>query len=445
MHDTIFALATAPGRAGVAVMRLSGPAAGAALAQLAGTARFPPRRAVLARFRNPVSGELLDEGLALWFPGPSSFTGEDVAELHLHGSRAVVAEVAETLAALPGLRPAEAGEFTRRAFDNGRLDLTAVEGLADLIAAETAAQRRMALRQLGGELGALYDRWRERLVRALAHCEAAIDFPEDDLPDELVASVSPIVGEVAAEIAAHLDDDRRGEMLREGCQVAVLGAPNVGKSSLVNAIARRDVAIVSDTAGTTRDVIEVRLDLGGYPVTIADTAGLRATADAVEREGVRRALARADTADIRLLVADATLWPDLDSETAAQLHVEGEFLLVLNKIDCARAPWTGRFGDIPVWGVSARTGMGISAVLRELETRVSRRLDVGGPPALTRLRHRGALAACVAALDRATTAPLPELIAEDLRMAVGALGRITGRVDVEDLLDVIFRDFCIGK
>lgn len=445
MDDTIFALATAPGRAGVAILRLSGTAAGDALVRLTGAGLPAPRRAVLARFRDPASGDLLDEGLALWFPAPASFTGEDVVELHLHGSRAVIADVIDALASLAGLRPAEAGEFTRRAFDNGRLDLTAVEGLADLVAAETAGQRRLALRQLGGELGALYDAWRDRLVRALAHYEAAIDFPEEDLPDDLAASVLPAVAAVAAEIGRHLDDGHRGERLREGCHVAVLGAPNVGKSSLVNALARRDVAIVSDIAGTTRDVIEVRLDLGGYPVTVADTAGLRETGDAVEQEGVRRALSRAAASDIRLLVVDAAAWPALDPATAAQAGAPGDVLLLANKVDAVSAPPPAAWNGIPVWPVSARTGAGLDAVLHELETRVSRQLEVAGAPALTRVRHRRALEACVDALVRAVGADAPELVAEDLRLAVQALGRITGRVDVEDLLDVIFRDFCIGK
>ena len=270
--ETIFAEATAPGLAGVAMVRLSGPAAGTALKRLSG-ALPPARLARRARLRDPATGEVLDDALVLWFPAPHSFTGENVAELQLHGGRAVVAGVLEALGGLDGLRPAEPGEFSRRAFVNGKMDLTAAEGLADLVAAETAAQRRQALRQLDGELGRLYDGWRERLMGALAHAEAAFDFADEELPNDLFASVQEVTDRVAVEIAAHLDDERRGERLRAGVSVAIIGPPNAGKSSLLNRLAQRDVAIVTEIAGTTRDVIEVHLDLAGAPVVVADTAG----------------------------------------------------------------------------------------------------------------------------------------------------------------------------
>ena len=259
------------------------------LRQLTGTPPGPPRQAITARIRAPDSDETIDQGLVLWFPGPHSFTGEDVAEFHVHGGRAVVAALIDALAGLPGLRPAEPGEFTRRAFENGKLDLTQVEGLADLINAETAAQRRQALRQLDGALGALYDDWRERSSRALAHFEAAIDFPDENLPDGVHdVALHNILG-IKNAILQHLDDNQRGERLRDGIYVAIVGAPNVGKSSLLNLLVRREAAIVSAVAGTTRDVIEVHLDLAGYPAIVADTAGLRDTGDEIETEGVRRA------------------------------------------------------------------------------------------------------------------------------------------------------------
>jgi tRNA modification GTPase len=436
--ETIFALSTVPGRAGIAVVRVSGPDIYGALAAL-GLPPPPPRRATRARLRDRASGEVIDDGLVLFFPAPASFTGEDVAELHLHGSRAVVVAVLEILGRLPGLRMAEPGEFTRRAFENGKLDLTAAEGLADLVAAETAAQRRQALRQLGGELGRIYDSWRAELLRALAHVEAEIDFPEEGLPEDLHAVVRGAAGRLAGSIAEHLADDRRGERLRDGLSVAIVGPPNVGKSSLLNALARREAAIVSATAGTTRDVIELHLDLGGYPVVLADTAGLREAGDEIEAEGVRRARARAEGADLRLVVVDAR-------HAAADLAAlgpiaEGDAVVVANKRDLAPA------AALPerALPLSVATGEGMPGLIELLGREVGARLATGNAPVVTRARHRAALEACLAALRRALTASLPELMAEDLRLAARALGRITGRVDVEDVLDVIFREFCIGK
>jgi tRNA modification GTPase len=444
VRNTIFALATAPGRAGIAVLRLSGPVAGAALAACAGAVP-PPRQARRARFRDPATGEAIDDGLALFFPAPRSFTGEDVAELHVHGSRAVVAALIEALTRLPELRLAEPGEFTRRAFENGKLDLTAVEGLADLVAAETAAQRRQALRQLGGELGRLYEAWRERLLRALAYVEAEIDFPEEGLPSEIWQRVRAEAAILEAEIGAHLADGRRGERLREGVSVAIIGPPNAGKSSLMNALARRDVAITAASAGTTRDVIEVALDLGGYPVVLADTAGLRGSPDAVEAEGVRRARARAAGADLKLVVLDATK----PTEAAALAGlIDGSALVIANKIDLRpsdEAVWADTLGGGRASRLSVATGEGMNELLGRLEAAVAERIAPGAAPMITRARHRAALQDCRAALDGFARANLPELAAEDLRQAARALGRITGRVDIEDMLDIIFREFCIGK
>lgn len=443
MIPTIFALATAPGRAGVAVVRVSGPASGDALAALTGKPLPAPRMATLVRLRVPKTGEALDDALVLRFTAPRSFTGEDVVELHLHGGRAVVAGVVEALSALPGLRVAEPGEFTRRAFENGKLDLTEAEAVADLVDAETSAQRRQALRQMEGALGKLYDGWRERLTRSLAHIEADIDFPDEDLPSGVSDAARPVLDTLAAEIDAHLDDRGRGERLREGLHIAIIGAPNAGKSSLLNALARREAAIVSAHAGTTRDVIEVHLDLGGYPVVLADTAGLReAAADEVEEEGIRRALDRAARADVKVAVFDATALPALDPATIALL--DKDTVVVLNKTDVVDAvvPTVGGWEAV---AVSARTGAGLHELERRLTAFTADRLAGNGAPALTRARHRSALEECRDALRRALTAPLPELMAEDVRLASRALGRITGRVDVEDLLDVIFRDFCIGK
>ncbi len=443
---TIYALASGAGPAGIAVVRLSGPESKTALEALCASVP-PPRRATRVEIRDPAGGEKLDDGLALWFPGPASFTGEDTVELHVHGGRAVVDGVLAALGAQPGLRLAEPGEFTRRAFENGKMDLTAAEGLADLVAAETAAQRRQALRQLGGELAELYESWRDRLIHGLAHLEATIDFSDEDLPERLADEVFRNLAGLATEIAAHLADNRRGERLRDGIHVAIVGPPNVGKSSLLNLLARRDAAIVSETAGTTRDVIEVHLDIGGYPLVVADTAGLRESADDIEREGVRRARLRAEDADLRLILIDAAAWPEIDP-AAADL-IDQESLLVINKVDLVAPKQPLSIGAIEALPISAVTGDGIEALLAVLGARLTERIGDAAQPALTRARHREALEDCRHSLQRALSAAersdRPELVAEDLRLAARALGRITGRVDVEDLLDVIFRDFCIGK
>jgi tRNA modification GTPase len=441
--DTIYALSSATGRAGVAVVRLSGPNAMAALRQIAVGELPAPRQAALRQLRHPRTRVDLDQGIVLAFPAPSSFTGEDVAELHIHGGRAVVRSVLEALASCEGLRPAEPGEFTRRAFEHGKLDLTAAEGLADLVNAETEAQRRQALRQLRGELGALYDRWRHELMHALAHIEAYIDFPEDELPASLAEQTKATLSAVSAEIGRHLRDKRRGERLRDGISVVILGPPNVGKSSLLNALAGRPAAIVAAKAGTTRDVIEVQLDLAGYPVTVADTAGLRETQDEVELEGVKRAKARAGEADIKILMTDGSNYQHIAPEMADL--ADDDALFAINKCDLLDHPPKTILCGRPTFPISARTGAGLDSLLAALTEAVVERAGLSETPALTRERHRLALNDCMECLARALAAPAAELLAEDLRLAVRAIGRITGRVDVEDLLDIIFREFCIGK
>ncbi len=379
-------------------------------------------------------------GLLVWFAGPESFTGEDVAEFHVHGGRAIVDAMLASLARVAGLRLAQPGEFTRRAVEHGKFDLTAAEGLGDLIAAETDAQRRQALRQYDGALADLYEGWRTKLIEQAAWIEASIDFAEEELPDDVFARARGAIDAIIGEIARHVDDGGRGEIIREGLRIALIGPPNAGKSSLLNALARRDVAIVSEVPGTTRDVIEVKLDLGGYPVVVADTAGLRETGDAIEVEGVRRALDRARTAELVVLVLDgqSDVRPALTPDVEAKLC-----LTVWNKIDLATHE--AREGEI---SISAKTGEGIDIFVAALTGGVSAIADAQSEsPPLTRARHREALLEAKDALLRALKAPdgQPELMAEDVRLSLRSLGRITGRVDVEDLLDVIFRDFCIGK
>lgn len=433
MTDTIYAPATAPGRAAVAVVRLSGPDAGRVLYALAG--RLPaPRRAALRRLRDG-EGALLDEALALWFPGPGSYTGEDSVELHLHGGPAVLAGVLQRLDGL-GLRLAEPGEFTRRAFENGRLDLAQAEGVADLIEAETAAQRRQALDQLGGRLSGVQARWRAALIEALAVFEAAVDFPDEEIPADVAMRAAPILRPLIADLQAAALETQRGERVRTGYRIALMGPPNAGKSTLLNALARREAAIVTATAGTTRDIIEVPLVLAGYKVILADTAGLRDTVDEIEAEGVRRAKAWGAEADLRLWLVDGAA-----PQAAPEVGLEAADIILVTKRDLGDGgdpsvgrPFSARLAEDLAW---------LEAILAE---RVAADLGGAEPPAATRLRHRDLLEAAIGRLERAADPQAePELAAEDVRLAARALDRITGRIGAEDVLDRVFASFCIGK
>ncbi|HEY6022945.1 MAG TPA: tRNA uridine-5-carboxymethylaminomethyl(34) synthesis GTPase MnmE [Pseudolabrys sp.] len=493
-RETIFALSSGRPPAAIAVVRISGPKAGEALKLLIG--RIPAaREAALARVRG-YDGEMIDQALALWFPAPHSETGEDVAELQLHGGRAVVAAVLSALARIEGLRPAEAGEFTRRAFENGKLDLTAVEGLADLVMAETEGQRRQAFRQMTGALGNRAESWRSQLIQALALVEARIDFADEaDVPQDLVTPALQIARTLEGEIASALADGGRGERLREGLVVAIAGPPNAGKSTVLNRIAKREAAIVSPYAGTTRDVIEVHLDLGGLPVTLLDTAGIRETDDPVEREGVRRAHNRAAGADLVLWVVDVNDPASGRSSGTEENAKRGSSptwairgtpptWVIRNKIDIRQTDSVRNESfkqkiernelihhinkplNVEVNGIlrrkdelkfnknefefdiSAVTGEGFDQLLNELQHFAETFLGGAESALVTRERHRSALEATLAALRRVLASDLAgreDLLAEELRTATTALARLTGRVDVEDILDVIFRDFCIGK
>ncbi|KAL1022849.1 hypothetical protein UPYG_G00033270 [Umbra pygmaea] len=479
--ETIFALSSGHGRCGVALVRVSGPASSMVLRNMAGLTQILPipRTALLRRITDPHSKELLDRGLVLWFPGPHSFTGEDSAEFHIHGGPAVITAVLQALGSLKGVRPAEPGEFTRRAFHAGKLGLTEVEGLGDLIHAETEAQRRQALRQMDGELGRLYQDWSSRLKRCLAHVEAFIDFSEDELIEDGVLNlVESSMLQLQTEIERHLRDERRGERLRSGVQVVIAGATNAGKSSLLNTLCQRPAAIVSPMAGTTRDVVETSLDIGGFPVILSDTAGLRDAQDSVEREGIRRARERVEQADLTLVVVDSNQLPpdprnapaflqehlstvlprpSLEHPEAGTEAASDRILLVLNKSDLVAGGKQERIerelagcpAVPPACFLSCNTFTGLGAFLAVLQSRVNTLCGdpLSGAPTLTQARHRAHLQHSVQALSQYHQYRTQDLAlaAEGIRLALTHIGRITGRVGAEEILDIIFRDFCIGK
>lgn len=426
--DTIFAQATAPGKAGVAIVRLSGPESRTAVAALCGD--IPkPRVAALRKLRGE-SG-YIDEALVLVFEKGASFTGEDVAEFQVHGSTAVVGSLMKELSRIDGLRPAEAGEFTRRAMENGQLDLAQVEGLADLIEAETEVQMRQAQRVLAGELGQKADVWRKKLIRAAALLEATIDFVDEDVPFDVRPEVSDLLQQVMDALGREVAGVKAAERVRAGFEVAIVGAPNVGKSTLLNALAGRDAAITSDLAGTTRDVIEVRMDLAGLPVTLLDTAGVRDTKDHVERIGVARAKERALGADLRVFLIDPENGPVFDP-------LDGDIVCI------GKADVTGE----EIGAVSGVSGFGLDWLIGQVVERLSARVSDTG--VATRERHRLSMVAAseylTAAISGLSNAAVPEdIVAEEIRSAVRALESLVGRVDVEQLLDDIFTSFCIGK
>ena len=442
MQETIYALATAAGRAGVAVIRISGNKSAEALASFGLKPLPSPRVATLSKL---YSGKiLLDDALVIWFPAPHSFTGEDIAELHTHGGRAVINAILEHLSGIKGLRSAEAGEFSRRAFENGKMDLTQAEGLADLVEAETEAQRKQALRQMEGGLLDLYEEFRSSLIEILAHLEAYIDFPDEDIPPNTAKEMQKEVENLKNKIEKHLANSS-GEILREGLHAAIIGAPNVGKSSIMNWLAKRDIAIVSSLAGTTRDVIEARLDIGGFPLTLSDTAGLRESSDEIESEGIKRALFRAENADLKICVFDANLYPELDKSTLDL--VDENSLVILNKSDLSPAlPSSPEIAGREAIAISATTGKNMEKLLEKMQEELANRMEFSAEPVVTRQRHRAGLNECLEYLEKFLIENKDiELQAEDLRRAAQALGKLTGRIDVEDILDKIFSSFCIGK
>jgi len=439
--DTIFSLATAVGRAATAMVRISGPRVND-VPELLGFARPEPKIASLRTLKH--QKKKLDQSIVLFFNGPESYTGEDVMELHLHGGRAVIEGVYSALSAQEGFRFAENGEFSKRAVMNGRIDLTEAEGINDLINAETEAQRDQGLNQLEGALRLQLEKWSKDLKRFGAYIEAYIDFPDEELPENILNDLLQGVEATNKELKEFVDDDRKGEILRSGLKVAVIGPPNVGKSSFVNWLTKRDIAITSEKAGTTRDIVEAHLDLGGYPVTVADTAGIRASEDTIEQEGIRRARGWAESADLRVLV--------LDPETIENANQFGDLLksddpVLINKADQAATTKKKMAVGYPL--VSVKTGYGLERALSELTTIAKKKMGTQRLTTITQARHRARLNDCLVALKKAhfglqNHADL-ELIAEDFRSAIYCIGRITGHIDIEDLLDVVFKEFCIGK
>jgi tRNA modification GTPase len=436
---TIFALATAPGKSGVAVIRISGNEAFKSLEYLTNKTAIKPRVAVLRELVDPNTKHTIDQAIVIYFPAPNSFTGEDIVELHIHGSRAIINILIKLLSEFNNFRLANPGEFAKRAFLNGKMDLTASEGLADLIEAETSMQQQQAIRQMQGDLGNAYEEWKNRLIRILALLEAYIDFPDEDIPDDVLVEVNNLISELKYKINNHLNDNHKGEIIRRGIYVTILGAPNVGKSSLLNYLAKRDVAIVSNIAGTTRDVLEVNLDLNGYPVTIVDTAGIRESEDVIEKEGIKRALMRAEDADIKILMFAADQPQNLD-QTINKI-IDDETIIILNKIDAIEHVSIKE----DLLQISIEENIGLDKFLKLLLEKIEQKFSPATDPVITRQRHRVHLNKCLEALEYFSMEKDLELACEDIRIAARQLGHITGHINVETILDEIFRNFCIGK
>ena len=442
---TIYALSTGPGIAGIAIIRVSGKNTADVIKKITGNKLPNPREATRRKFNYINTNELIDEGVLLWFPAPNSYTGEDLAEFHVHGSRAVITALHKTMAQIENCRLAEPGEFTKRAFQNGKISLLKAESIADLISSETEIQRKQALKIMSGKSSNRFNSWREKLLKILSHVEAKIDFPDENLPKDILIDIQKTSDQVSFEIQKTLNDQKVGEKIREGFKIAIIGPTNAGKSSLLNYLSKRDVAIVSETAGTTRDVIETHLNLDGYPVIVSDTAGIRDSKDEIEQKGVKLALHRADDADLKLVIIDGN---SNDLNKTLKDFVDENAILVVNKSDLLNGNLNEKFKKHEYVLISIKNNSNLDQLISKIKNKLKNKFISNEDILITRERHRQHLEHCIAYLKRFKNKNGSEEFdkaAEDLRLATRHLGKIVGKVDVEEILDSIFNDFCIGK
>ena len=442
---TIYALSTGPGIAGIAIIRVSGKNTADVIKKITGNKLPSPREATRRKFNYINTNELIDEGVLLWFPAPNSYTGEDLAEFHVHGSRAVITALHKTIAQIENCRLAEPGEFTKRAFQNGKISLLKAESIADLISSETEIQRKQALKIMSGKSSNRFNSWREKLLKILSHVEAKIDFPDENLPKDILIDIQKTSDQVSFEIQKTLNDQKVGEKIREGFKIAIIGPTNAGKSSLLNYLSKRDVAIVSETAGTTRDVIETHLNLDGYPVIVSDTAGIRDSKDEIEQKGVKLALHRADDADLKLVIIDGN---SNDLNKTLKDFVDENAILVVNKSDLLNGNLNEKFKKHEYVLISIKNNSNLDQLISKIKNKLKNKFISNEDILITRERHRQHLEHCITYLKSFKNKKGSkefDKAAEDLRLATRHLGMIVGKVDVEELLDSIFNDFCIGK
>ena len=442
---TIYALSTGPGVTGIAVVRVSGKEAAEVVKQLTGDDLPAPRVAVLKKLKNSNTNEMIDEGIVLWFPGPNSYTGEDLAEFHVHGSRAVVSALHSSISGIKNCRLAEPGEFTKLAFQNGKINLLKAEGVADLVSAETEIQRKQAVEIMSGKSSNKFTSWRAKLLKILAHVEAKIDFPDEDFPKDILDEIQKTSNQVSKEIEKVLDDQKVGERIREGFKIAIVGPTNAGKSSLLNYLSKRDVAIVSEIAGTTRDVIETHLNLDGYPVVVSDTAGIRESKNEIEKKGIKLALNRAEDADLKLIIVDAK---SVDFTSVLKELIDENAILVVNKSDLIVGNINKELKKHDHILVSIKNNLNLDKLILKIKKKLENKFISYGDILITRERHRQHLEQCISHLKNFKNKNGSEdydKAAEDLRLASRHLGMIVGKVDVEEILGSIFNDFCIGK
>jgi len=442
---TIYALSTGPGISGIAVIRVSGKNTAEVVKKITGSKLPKPRIATLVKFNKHKGKELIDEGVIIWFPAPNSYTGEDLAEFHVHGGRAVINAMHSSISKIKNCRLAEPGEFTKRAFQNGRINLLKAESIADLISAETEIQRRQALKIMSGKSSDKFNSWREKLLKILSHIEAKIDFPDEDLPKNIINEVQKTSKKVLTEIKKTLNDQKVGERIREGFKIAIVGPTNSGKSSLLNYLSKRDVAIVSEIAGTTRDVIETHLNLDGYPVIISDTAGIRSSKNEIEKKGIKIALNRAEDADLKLVIVSAK---NVDFNSVLKDLLTKNAILVINKSDLIKEKLNSKFKKYEPVSISIKKDLNLDKLILKIKKKLKNKFTNSEDILITRERHRRNLINCVQHLEKFKKKNSNhdfDKAAEDLRLATRHLGMIVGKVDVEELLGSIFNDFCIGK